>query len=205
MHGAVWIADENRIFCRRVARIRIIDSRRVRRVCVLLLTDVEVVVDEELAEGDLLHVFFPVELVSDGATVAIVDDFLVLWAPKRQVIDRVSEVNLVAILHQLHYGLRAVVRAQMEVAWHLVHLHLPFKLAALFLIQLLLRCAKDDILRSLDSLLPKRVRHTLNLAIFIKRVLVQSAFNADLVDACHVHNIECKNCTWGLGQRQINI
>ena len=200
MHGAVRVAYEGRVHILCLSRRLVRLLRRVRRVDVLLLADVEVVIDEELAEGNVLLVLTAAELVRDLATIAIVDDILVAGAPERQVIDFVREVDPPAALHELHDGVRAVVRAQVEVPRHLVHLDLPFDLAAFLIFKLLLRRAKDDIWIAIDGLLAKGVRNTLDLSVAVEGMLVQAAFVVYLVHAGHVDDVEGQDGTRCLGQ-----
>ena len=78
----------------------------------------------------------------------------------------------------------------MEVPWHLVHSYLPFDLAAFLILKLLLRCAEDHVLITIDSLLAQCVRDTLDLSIAVEGVLVQAALVVDLVHAGHIDNVQ---------------
>ena len=109
MHRSVRVADEGRVDIFALSRLLIRHRHLVRRVKVLLFADIQVVVDEELAEGNFLLIILAAEFVRDLATVAIVDYILVVYAAKRKMVDFVSEVKLPAVLHKLHHGLRAVV------------------------------------------------------------------------------------------------
>ena len=121
------------------------------------------------------------------------------------MVDLMREVNLVAILHELHDCVWAIMRAQVEVPRHFVHPDLAFDLAALLVIELLLGRAIDNIWRALDCLLAEGVGDTLDLAICIECVLVQSAFVVDLVYARHIDNVEGQDSTGGLRQSQVNV
>lgn len=191
MHGTVREADEDRVLFLGLLSLLVHDDGvSPGLIDVLFLANVEIVVDKELAEGDLLLEFAPGKLVRDFATVASIDHRLVVQVAEGQMVDRVCEVDLVATLHQLHDGLGAVVRAQVEVTWHLVHLDLAFELAALLIIKLTLCCAKDDIWVAVRCLLLDCIRDTLDLAIFVKSVLVESAFHVHLVYASHIDHVE---------------
>ena len=69
------------------------------------------------------------------------------------MIDLVREVDLVAVLHQLHGRLRAVVRRQVEVTGHFVQHDVTFDLASFLLIKLPFGCAVDHVLVSISCLL----------------------------------------------------
>ena len=99
MHGAVWISDEDRVNGLCLARFFICLLCLVCRVYVLFFTDIEVVVDEQLAEGNILLKLFAAELVRDHASVAIVDDILIVRVAKRKMINLVREVDSPATLH----------------------------------------------------------------------------------------------------------
>ena len=206
MHSAVGIADEGRVRYHGLLGILIDhDVGFVGLIDVLFLANVEIVVDEELAEGNLLLVFAPGQLVRDLAAVAPVDHLLVVHVAKGQMVDRVCEVNLVPALHQLHDSLGAIVRAQVEIARHLVDLDLAFDLAALLILKLPLCCAKDDVGVAIGRLLFDCIGDALDLAIDVEGVLVESAFHVHLVYTSHIDHIESQDGAWGLGQRQIDV
>ena len=158
-----------------------------------------------MAEGNVLNEFFPGELVRDTATVTVIDDDLVFRVSEGQMVDLVREVNLVATLHELHDCVRAIVRAQVEVPRHFVHPDLALDLAALFVFELLLGSAKDNIWGALDCLLAECVGDTLDVAILVKCMLVQSAFIVDLVHTRHIDNVEGQDSTGGFGQSQVDV
>ena len=61
----------------------------------------------------------------------------VLVAAERQVVDRVREVERVALDHQTHQDLLEGVRRDVEVAWHAIDLKVALKLATLLSVDLL--------------------------------------------------------------------
>ena len=205
MHRSVRVADERRVLIFNFPRLCICHSDLVRRVLVLFFADIQVVVDEQLAKGNFLLVFLAAEFVRDHATVAIVDYILIARAAKRQMVDLVREVKFPATLHKLHDSLWAVVRAQVEVPWHLVHSHLPFDLASFLVLKLLLRRAKDHVLIAFDGLLTQGVRDTLDLTFTVEGVLVQAALVVNLVHAGHINDIESENGAGSLWQSQVDV
>lgn len=108
MHGAIWEPNEGWILSRRNSSLLVLRGDLEGGVDILFLANVEVVVDEELSEGNLLLILAPTQFVSNLTLVPSVDHLLVIERTERQVVDRVSEVNLIATLHKLHDGFRAV-------------------------------------------------------------------------------------------------
>ena len=103
--------------------------------------------------------------------------------------DLVSEVDAVAFAHELHHGLGAVVRRQVEVAWHLVQLHVAFELAALISCELFLGLLINNVLIALLILLCDCVSDANDFSVRVERVLVEAAFNAHQVHSGHIDDV----------------
>lgn len=142
---AVREPNESGVLIRSLSSLLVHGWHLVRLVRILLLCNVEVVVDEEGSKRDGLLVPAMVQLVRNHSSVLAVDGLLVRLLAEGQVVDLVGEIDLKALLDQLHDDVGAVVRRQMEVARDFVHTHFTFDLATLFVLKLPLCCAKDHI------------------------------------------------------------
>jgi len=193
VHGAIWEPNEDWVLWRWNSSLFILLGNLVGSIDVLFFANVEVIVDEELAERNFLCVFATIKFVVDLATVLSIDHFLVFETTERQVVDRVSEVNLITSLHKLHHGLRAVMWAQVEVTWHLMNPYLSLNLAALLIIELSLCCSIDDILRAFSCLLFDCISDTLDDTILVEGVLVKSTFHVHLMDSSDIDNVQSQD------------
>ena len=107
MHGSVWVADESRVLLG-LSSLVIFSINRVGSIGVLFFRDIQVIVNKKLSEGYLLLKTSSIELVSDCTSIISIDHNLIAWLSKRQMVDCVSEIKSVAVLHDLHDGVGTV-------------------------------------------------------------------------------------------------
>ena len=131
-----------------------------------------------------------------------VDVVKVFFVAERKMMNFVGGIKLITLFSKISHNVFKSARADLEIAWHSVHLKRTFKMTSLLFIKLFLNSISDA---SSPLRLLKRCLSAQNLAILVNSMLLEIAHDILLVSSQDVMHIESNDITGHFSENYINV